>query len=66
MKRRLFSLAVFLCLLCACAPAPAPSYTLAELPAYAGEPYVVLEAQDLDRAAEELPEEASLEALPEL
>ena len=43
MKSRLFSLAVFLCLLCACAPAPAPSYTLAELPAYAGEPYVVLE-----------------------
>lgn len=41
MKRRLLPLFGLLCLLAACARTP--SYTLSELPAYAGEPYVVLE-----------------------
>lgn len=44
MKRPLTALLLLLCLLVSCAPAqPAPSYTLSELPVYAGEPYVVLE-----------------------
>lgn len=41
MKRRLLPLLILLCLLAACARTP--SYTLSELPEYAGEPYVVLE-----------------------
>ena len=44
MKRRMTALLLLLCLLVSCAPAQqAPSYTLDELPAYAGEPYVTLE-----------------------
>ncbi len=41
MKRCLFPLLLLLCLLTACAPEP--SYTLDELPGYAGESYVILE-----------------------
>ena len=44
MKRRMTALLLLLCPLVSCAPAQqAPSYTLDELPAYAGEPYVTLE-----------------------
>lgn len=44
MKGRMTALLLLLCLLVSCAPArQEPSYTLSELPAYAGEPYVVLE-----------------------
>ena len=46
MKRRLLPLLLLLCLLAGCLQVP--SYTLDELPAYAGEPYVILEENTPD------------------